>query len=267
MRWLALASLLFTDSAPPAPSAQVDWAWDRDTPSCALRQAVSADGTTLEISRVPGSDQTSISVSHENSNPNYRAQQTLRDADVRFAPGSDNSKVVAFATKSTAGQEVVATSNDTDFLNKFGRSNAIEFTHEKLGSVKAPVRSAAAAVEALRTCEDAKMREWGIDPVAWRALKARPIPLKVWYEWIGPDDYPATAIMNGIQGVVIPKMLVGADGSVVSCESIRRNRSATYRDRICQKLKQRARFKPALDGNGNPVAAPFVLVIKFRLEG
>lgn len=65
---------------------------------------------------------------------------------------------------------------------------------------------------------------------------------------------------------MIPKIQVGADGTVLSCESIRRNRSAIYRDKICAKLKKRARFRPALDANGNPVPAPFVFVIKFRLE-
>ena len=109
------------------------------------------------------------------------------------------------------------------------------------------------------------MREWGIDPVAWRALRVRPLPVRPWTEWLSTDDYPVGAILAGLQGFVISKFQVGADGSVLDCKSITRSRSVHYRDRLCAKLKKRARFKPAQDANGQPLAAPYVIVIKFRL--
>lgn len=264
MRRLSPAILLMTASAQPASSPQVDWRWERDTPTCTLRQTVSADGTTVSVSRTAGNDQTSISVGGEQ--PSYEPPDTFRGAKIIFDPDGQASDAIVYVTKRKGGRDVFAISEDTNFLTKFGQSSGIEFTQAKLESIETPVRSAAAAVSAIRSCEEAKMREWGIDPVAWRALKARPLPVQPWTDWLSGDDYPASAVLKGVEGFVIPKMLVGADGSVLSCESIRRNRSPTYRDKICEKLKKRARFRPALDANGNPVSAPFIFVIKFRLE-
>ena len=265
MRRFAPLALLLMISAQPAPEAQVDWRWERDTPICSLKQVVSVDGTTIQISRTPGNDQTSVSVAGRDGSMSV-ASVILRDGKILFVPGGETSDGTIYLTKRNGSGDVYALIDDTNFLSNIGRSSAIEFKHEKIAPIRLPVRSGAAAVSALRSCEDRTMREWGIDPVAWRALKARPLPLQPWTEWLSGDDYPATAVLNGIEGFVIPKMQVGADGSVLSCESIRRTRSATYRDKMCDKLKKRAHFRPALDANGNPVAAPFVFAIKFRLE-
>jgi len=64
MPWIAPSLLLLTASAQPVATSQVDWRWDRDTPSCALRQTVS-EGIVVSISRTPGNDQTSVSLGGE----------------------------------------------------------------------------------------------------------------------------------------------------------------------------------------------------------
>ncbi len=56
---------------------------------------------------------------------------------------------------------------------------------------------------------------------------------------------------------VIVKVTVGTDGRASNCSIYRASRDAEA-DRItCQLVVERLRFKPAMDRNGKPVAAPF----------
>jgi len=266
MRRLASAMLLMTAATTQAaPTSQVDWHWQRDTPVCSLRQVFAADGRTIQISRTAGSDGTSIRIgSYDGMLPTRTSREDdFLDGKITFEPGQPIEAHIW--TTADKGRRDISAGVDSDILTTFAKSSAVEIAHDKIGKVRAPVRSAAAAVEALRNCEDSKLREWEIDPAAWHALKAKPSPIRPPTGWLSADDYPATSIINGVQGFVIARFEIAADGTVLECRAIRRNRSIHYKDRLCPKLKQRARFKPALDANGKPVAAPYVLVIQFRL--
>lgn len=261
----ALLSLLLIAADQPEPMSQPDWRWQRDTPICSLRQVFAANGNTVEISRTAGTEGTSIRIGgYDPISPTETfRQEEFPDGTITLEPGE--AMVARIWTVTDKGRRDVSAAIDSDILVRLAKSTAIEISQRKIGKWRAPIRSAGAAAAALRRCEDAKLREWEIDPAAWHALKAKPSPIQPEHGWIGPDDYPPTAIMNGVQGFVIARFEIAADGTVLECRAIRRNRSIHYKDRICPKLKQRARFKPAIDANGNPVAAPYVLVVQFRL--
>lgn len=265
MRRFAPAFLLLMAATQPTPTSQVDWTWQRDTPVCSLRQVFGTDGSTIEISRTAGSDGTSIRIGgYEGMLPTRTSREDeFLDGVLSLERGS--LMHARIWTVSDNGRRDISAGVDSDILASFAKSSAVEISHEKIGKVRAPVRSASAAAEALRICEDSKLREWEIDPVSWHALKTKPSPIRPPASWLSADDYPATSIINGVQGFVIARFEIAADGTVLECRAIRRNRSLHYKDRLCPKLKQRVRFKPALDANGNPVAAPYVMVIQFRL--
>lgn len=265
MRRFAPVLLLLVGASQSASDNQVDWRWERDTPVCSLRQVFSADGSTIQITRTAGSEGTSFRIGgYERVLPS----ETFREEDlgsgaITLEPGEPIEAHIWRTTDN--GRRDISAGIDSDISARFAKSNAVEISHDKIDKVRAPVRSAAAAAEALRSCEDSKLREWEIDPVAWHSLKAKPSPVRPLRELLTGDDYPATAVLNGVQGFVIARFEIAADGTVLECRAIRRNRSLHYKDRLCPKLKQRVRFKPALDANGNPVAAPYVMVIQFRL--
>lgn len=261
MRRFAPALLLLTASGPISGS-QVDWRWSREGVGCSLQQVTSADGKIVSVSRVPGNDQTSIFSGGEDDL--LEPSKTYSGGEVLFVPGGSADADI-HVTKKGSRRDIVALSDDPDFLEKLAGASEFEFAQGRLGSVRVPLRSAAAAVQALKTCEDARMLEWGIDPVAWRALKARPIPRESWTNWLSPDDYPVGAIFAGKEGYLISRLEVGPDGIPTGCTSLNRNRPANYKDRMCTKLVHRARFRPALDSAGKPVSAPFVVVVRFRL--
>lgn len=268
MRRFAPALLLLTAAAPPAPPTnQVDWRWSSDGPGCGLRQVFAADGTTLEIGSTPGSDGLTIRIGgYDWLVPTLETSfESLKDGRLSFVPVGRADAQIQVATDSSGRRDVSASSPDFTVLTQFAKASAVEISHERIGTIRAPLRSTAAAAEALRNCVDSRMREWGIDPVEWWALKARPVPLKPAVELLSADDYPARAQRYGLQGWVIAKLNVAADGKVTDCKSINKDLYRGFRDTICRVMRSRARFKPALDTNGNPVAAPYVLVVQFRL--
>lgn len=66
---------------------------------------------------------------------------------------------------------------------------------------------------------------------------------------------------------VVVKVTVGTDGRARDCSIFRRSPDAEA-DRItCDLVVQRLRFKPATDGNGDPIAAPFYWQQKWFIGG
>jgi TonB family protein len=72
------------------------------------------------------------------------------------------------------------------------------------------------------------------------------------------DDYPAEALRDGDQGTVQAKLLIDADGRVTACAIIRSSGHQSLDDTTCRILQRRARFLPARDRNGRPIASTFV---------
>jgi Gram-negative bacterial TonB protein C-terminal len=257
-----LAPLLLAATPQSAPPTALDWTWDRTTPSCSLRQAYS-DGKIVSISRTPGNEGTGLSFG--GTVPITAQPQTFSDGKINFSSG-ETSGAEIHVSEAKGGRDVIVSSDDPDFLTKLAKTSDVELVQEAFGSMRVPLRSAGAAVKALRNCEDSKMRDWGMDPVAVNALKSRPSPVKSAVSWFSTDDYPIGAIFEGLEGYSISRLLVGPDGTVTECVSLNRNRRPHTRDRMCDKLKHRARFKPALDASGMPVPAPYVVMVQFRLS-
>ncbi|HYG46815.1 MAG TPA: energy transducer TonB [Allosphingosinicella sp.] len=68
------------------------------------------------------------------------------------------------------------------------------------------------------------------------------------------EDYPAAALAAREQGEVGFRLDVGPDGRVASCAVTRSSGSAALDDATCRLIRSRARFTPALDSGGAPVA-------------
>ena len=73
---------------------------------------------------------------------------------------SDWRSEAAFFDQRYSRRDISASSDDAAFLDKFAHASAIELKHDDLGIIRVPLRSSAAAVEALRIlrrCHDARL--------------------------------------------------------------------------------------------------------------
>ena len=85
--------------------------------------------------------------------------------------------------------------------------------------------------------------------------------------WVTSDDYPAWAERNGVDGLVGVALTVSAEGRVSKC-SVSRSSQIADLDRIaCEKIIERARFRPAMDEGGTPVVGTYETGVRFVMEG
>jgi protein TonB len=70
----------------------------------------------------------------------------------------------------------------------------------------------------------------------------------------GERDYPADAVRNEEEGTVRVRLSVGTDGRVTGCTVVGSSGSSSLDRATCSVLQRKARFTPAKDQNGNPIA-------------
>lgn len=75
--------------------------------------------------------------------------------------------------------------------------------------------------------------------------------------WATTNDYPSRDLREGNQGTTGFKLVIGTDGRVGSCVITRSSGFAGLDDATCRNVSRRARFDPATDGAGKPVAGEY----------
>lgn len=148
------------------------------------------------------------------------------------------------------------------------REAAIEWLEIARGR-NAPLRlalgSMGPAMAAMRTCTDKLAQSWGIDIAAHETLTRPVVPTDNPGGWLNSRDYPRGLAWRGVQGLVQLRLSVGADGVPTQCHIQRSTRPEGFDDISCKRLMQRARFEPALDAGGEPIASYYRTTIHFRM--
>ncbi len=81
--------------------------------------------------------------------------------------------------------------------------------------------------------------------------------------WATTNDYPSQALREERQGTTRFRVQVGTDGRVTSCEVTGSSGSPDLDSTACAKIRARARFTPATDGDGNPTTGTFSSAIRW----
>lgn len=83
--------------------------------------------------------------------------------------------------------------------------------------------------------------------------------------WATTLDYPPRAIREGREGTTAFRVSIGTDGRVTECMIIRSSGSQDLDEATCAKVSKRAKFEPATDSAGNPVAGSYANSIRWVL--
>jgi TonB family protein len=120
---------------------------------------------------------------------------------------------------------------------------------------------ARAAVAEHRRCTAEVAREWGIDEAALAALSQRPATTNR----LGLDsrDYPPAALRMAIEGRVLVRIAVSAQGRATDCAPVATSGSPVIDATTCRVALMRARFRPARDAEGRAVAARAVFAVNW----
>lgn len=83
--------------------------------------------------------------------------------------------------------------------------------------------------------------------------------------WVTTNDYPSRSIREEQEGVTSVRLAVNANGDVTSCQVTRSSGHSQLDEATCKNMERRARFRPATDGNNNPVAGFYSQSVRWQL--
>jgi protein TonB len=92
-----------------------------------------------------------------------------------------------------------------------------------------------------------------------------PKPLGHPGEWASDLDYPKNALRIGATGYVLFQLSVAANGKPTACEVVSSSKNADLDKTACDLVMARARFSPATDEDGKPVAGLFRSTIRWQI--
>lgn len=83
--------------------------------------------------------------------------------------------------------------------------------------------------------------------------------------WVTTEDYPASALRQNAEGTTGITVTVGADGRVSACRVIATSGNDALDEATCRTYTRRARFRPAVDAEGRPIAADHADRVRWQL--
>jgi TonB family protein len=115
----------------------------------------------------------------------------------------------------------------------------------------------AQAMKALHLCEDDLAKRWNVQ----KTWVVPPKPTADPRNLFSASDYPSLALDRGRQGGVRVLLSLDATGAMSDCRLIEGSGDASIDAVPCRVFRKRAKFTPALDANGRPVASAYLAPI------
>jgi len=244
--------------AQPAQPASV-WNIDYGERRCALLRQVRGDAlAALSLRMIPGNESPELHFVDP-----ARTRQPFAGVllvEIIFTPSGETLRGRGSYTRLDSRGPWVLEVNELppQFLDRFAEASAIALRtgSRRLGQMAIP--QASAAVRALRQCNDALLRNWGVDPDARAALQRQPEIIGRWSDLFSGGDYPEDVARRGISGMATVRITVGTDGRISDC-AVLVSSGNDLLDRVtCRVLRERAHLRPALDREGRPVAVTMI---------
>lgn len=123
-------------------------------------------------------------------------------------------------------------------------------------------------MEAMRTCLDELLTHWGIDAEAHKTL-SRPVEPIDYARLVREvqEDYPVRMANKGMQAFIRVRLNVSADGVPTACHPQSQINEQDFERVACDNMMRFARFRPALDKDGEPIASYYRVSIYYGFEG
>lgn len=118
---------------------------------------------------------------------------------------------------------------------------------------------------ALEKCTDELLDHWGIDVAKHATLSRRVTPSSNPGDWVKSRDYPADMLMLGKRAIVQFRLNVDAGGKPTACHIQQSTRPKAFDDAVCKAIMRNAKFEPALDAGGSPIASYWLNSVVFHI--
>lgn len=238
-------------ASPSAPPAGARWLVDESGLTCSMGRPVAEGPLTLVIRTYPGSGLYDVSF----VGPEWRSRvHRFEEAKLILLPGGtryDSSGVVTDLGEGR-GQALYLGTMPADFLERFSQASAMKLAvgTDEIGTFSLP--QAAAVSRVFADCEAGKLIDAGADPAGFGPGATRPRPIGDSYQWLTPADLPR--LVESLRYVsAAARLSLNAAGRPESCTVVESN-MAQVEQVMCRLVMARARYEPARDRQGSPVA-------------
>ncbi len=267
---LAVSQPAFAADAPIAFEPSAPWAVDYRDNSCALSRVFISEagpiafqieafdqGSNVNV-RLVGSPIKDVGPSVE---VRWRKDGPGHEMNFLFPTQSPDGIRGFFAMTSIWSAYLEGRKDDGPFkLDTIGDAEEIQFGGKLDPVVTLKTGPMAPALDALKKCTDDLVASWDLDPQVQRKLSrdAESKGISLTTPLVKASGHPA--------GVPSPiRVLIGENGRVTDCKILSDFLSQKESERVCSQIKRQARFSPALDEAGEPVATYHVEIgMKFR---
>ena len=260
----ATASRAQAPAQPAQPVQEPHWTVDHGEVYCTLGRDNGPDATLFTIRVIPGTGQVELLL----TNRSWRQTPLSygQAATIVMTPGEHEPREVDAVTgRLPSGSRLLAFLRlDDSFVASLAKAPRLQLIRGRRPILSVDFPTAKRAVERLRECVDRRLGEWGIDMAGRARLRSLPGLLNVPFS---NSDYPSAALRRNAQGMVIARIDVGVDGRVADCAVVRSSGNSALDGRTCNILRQDGRFRPAVDGDGQPVAAAILMIATWRISG
>ncbi|HEX6375170.1 MAG TPA: energy transducer TonB [Allosphingosinicella sp.] len=246
--------------APAAPRWVVDWGEQR----CSLvRETGGPASLSLMVRTVPGAGQAELWM----LDPKWKSPTFAKfeKVEVSLQPSGFSASQYALTVRFKGQGGVAVTNLDEGFVKNLAGAKGLRIERGRRRLADVPLPGSARAVEALRACEAAVLRDWGFDPEVIQSLSRTPRAVNGPAQWFSDRDYPYEAVRNRISGSVLTRLVIGADGRVAECIIVEGSGEILLDRTTCDLLVRRGRYEPALTATGQPVRAMSSVRIHWRL--
>jgi TonB family protein len=266
-RLLAIAAILVSSSSALAQSEipENKWIVDWGEQRCSMvRMSGGSERVTLVLRASLGTHRPELVLTKEGEGKPLPGLDV--NVDVTLAPAGTALIGFGQALRSEGGKRVLFITNlPEDFFDQFAASKEVVVGRKGRELIRMSYTHAPAAIRNLKACNDDLLASWGIDPKILNALQRKPTPSSNPGSWLTSSDYPEAARRTGRSGSTVIRFTLGVDGQFGDCATIVSSGSADLDAQSCRSLSGRARYAPALDGSGQPVAVKMIETVHWVL--
>lgn len=247
--FISVAAMLLSNTVSGSVSLQPEGKWKLDAGAtiCVLQHEFSGNGEPWSLAFLPQPGFTRMELllarhGPQNRRAGEKASLTIRPSGAMFQGDVQTSArpdgVVSYRI-----------SVDNSLLGALSQATDVEIAVDHSPAISLSLSGAAAALAALRTCEQDLVASWGVDPSRLRpfspSLKASGFPTSA--------DIPPVA--SGASGRVILLLEIGSTGKVANCKLIESSGNPVLDQRTCNIALSRMHIAPLLDADGKPIVS------------
>ena len=182
-------------------------------------------------------------------------------------------RTVSFApkTKEELDAEKNAKPDDNNIPKPISAERQDAITYLSVGSplrqtILLETESMEKPMAALSTCIDDLMTTWGIDVAKHKSLTRATATKGNPGRWISPNDYPIDMLIAGQSAIIEFRISVDAQGNATACHIQATTRPKEFDNAVCKAMMKKAKFFPALDAAGDPIASYYKNSVLFEVS-